>query len=168
MLDENLKHSEEKSRGFTKLPREFALLSAKWCYCQPPWHGQRFCRLGLWIDVTIFQVDLIWAVFCKKKDPFGLVVDTGCYSAVTHLMRFFYLKCRMKGKPDISSFLDHKQNGKQGEVSRSLRVIFMCACPKDLREWLGFYDTNLLALFVTKALWNKIKISGLQILSPSH
>lgn len=67
MLDENLKHSEEKSRGFTKLPREFALLSAKWCYSQPPWHGQRFCRLGLWIDVTIFQVDLIWAVFCKKK-----------------------------------------------------------------------------------------------------
>lgn len=58
----------------------------------------------------------------------------------------------MKGKPYISSFLDHKQNGKQGDVSRSLRVIFMCTCPKDLRESLGFYDTHLLALFVTKAL----------------
>lgn len=106
MLDENVKHSEEKSRGCTKLPHEFALPSAKWCYSQPPWHGQRFCWLGLWIDVTIFQVDLIWAVFWKKKkDQFGLAVDTGCYSAVTHLMRFFTWNAEWKANLTFHLFL---------------------------------------------------------------
>lgn len=86
-LGENLKYSEMNSRGFTKLPDEFALPSIGGVLESAAMNGPRFCWLGVWIDVTIFQMDLIWAVFCRNSQ-LGLVVDTGWDSAVANLMRF--------------------------------------------------------------------------------
>lgn len=118
-----------------------------------PWHGQKFCCLGLRTDGAICQLELFGTLFCKY-DQLGATS-----SLRLPLWLDLDLQCQTEGNPYISSFLDGKQSENQSK-SQVPRSHFICACPKDLRQSLEFYGTRLLATFVAKVLWNKTRIGG--------
>ena len=111
-VGENLKHSEKKSRGY-QTASGFALPSASGVTVSHQ-KGTKVLWSGPWVDVTIFQMDLIWAAFCKN-DWFGLAVDIGWYSAVTRLMRLV-LEMKTESHPLHFTFSWSQAKWKQGCV----------------------------------------------------